>query len=337
MKLNLEKVLTICGEGIKKTFKELFETLERTKWPLYLTGASGTGKTLVAMNLAKKYSLKHDVPAYYVQLSPDQTKTSLILGLRLVNGSLVPVKGLVAKAMEEGGIVIVDEATHAAQEMLLMFNSICDRTAITSIGDAVILADESFRMIFCGNTSIYAGNIKLPQSFAQRVIAVSFDYPSLEEEIMIAKELLKSEYNGDIKVPKSVLKYICSIIREIRTVDYPLSVRNLAASCLILQVKYTCNKDGKDVDIDRLVNAAGGSEPEAVMRQLFIKLNNKEPKDTNEIIENKSISEFFNFIGVIGLNNFREAILQGLMYYLDVDGFGYDVQTLKDKLAASII
>ena len=49
---------------------------------------SGSGKSIIAMNLARQYALAKNVPAYYVQLSPEQTKTSLILGLRLENGSL---------------------------------------------------------------------------------------------------------------------------------------------------------------------------------------------------------------------------------------------------------
>jgi MoxR-like ATPase len=167
MELNLDKVPKLVGKVARDRFMEISTLLENSSWPIYLVGPSGSGKSIMAMNVAGWYSKKYGVPAYYVQLSPDQTKTSLILGLRLINGSLVPVKGLIATAMEKGGIVIVDEAAHATQELLLMFNSICDRTSITAIGDAIVESKDSFRVVFASNSSSYAGNSKLPQSFAQ--------------------------------------------------------------------------------------------------------------------------------------------------------------------------
>ena len=106
--------LDISDEPIKRGI-----TTNRNKFVL---GPSGSGKSIIAMNLARQYALAKNVPAYYVQLSPEQTKTSLILGLRLENGSLAVKNGVVADCMERGGIIIVDEATHSVQEILLMFN-----------------------------------------------------------------------------------------------------------------------------------------------------------------------------------------------------------------------
>lgn len=117
-------------------------------------------------------------------MSPEQTKTSLILGLRLENGSLTVKNGVVADCMEKGGSIIVDEAAHSVQEILLMFNSILDRTSVTAIGDKMIYANEDFLIVFCANDSRYAGSVKLPQSFAQRLVSFYFDYPVADDELL---------------------------------------------------------------------------------------------------------------------------------------------------------
>lgn len=110
--LDLQQIPKIVGEDGTQLLARCYAVLEHTRWPLYIVGPSGSGKSIIAMNLARQYALAKNVPAYYVQLSPEQTKTSLILGLRLENGSLAVKNGVVADCMERGGIIIVDEATH---------------------------------------------------------------------------------------------------------------------------------------------------------------------------------------------------------------------------------
>lgn len=187
--LDPSQVPELVGEDAAKRLSRCLSILNNTIWPLYLTGPSGSGKTLTAMNIAKQYSQAHCVPAYYVQLSPEMTKTSLILGLRLISGSLQVVDGVVAHCMQTRDIIVVDEAAHTTHELLLMFNSILDRTSVTSVGDRIIYAADTFRIIFCSNDSSYAGNVRLPQSFAQRMVSFHFDYPSFESEFLITRQI----------------------------------------------------------------------------------------------------------------------------------------------------
>lgn len=331
MKLNLKKVPKLVGKDAKEKFAVLSNLLANTSWPLFLTGASGTGKSVIAMNLAKWYSKEFNVPAYYAQLSPDQTKTSLILGLRLKNGSLVPVKGMVAKAMEEGGIVVIDEATHATQELLLMFNSICDRTTITSIGDEIVYAKDSFRVIFCANTSQYAGNVKLPQSFAQRMIAFNFEYPDFESEVKIAKKIVEDEYKGEINVPDPVFNYVTSIFRDVRNDHFPLSVRNIASAIIVLNAF----KQDEGVNIDEFI-ASFDKQTESVIRGIFSKVYGFEPQNVNEIINDSKVMEIIRFIASIGRDNFKQAIMSAAMVYLDFDGLSYEIEKAKDRLISQL-
>ena len=328
-RMDLDHVPRLVGDDAKSRFNQAFSVLSSTRWPLYLIGPSGSGKTVMAMVLAKAYALKYKVPAYYAQLSPDQTKTSLILGLRLVDGTLKPVRGMVAEAMEAGGVVIVDEATHTTQEMLLMFNSILDRTSVTSIGDEVIYAKDSFRMIFCSNNAIYAGNVRLPQSFAQRLVVFKYDYPSAEDEFCIAKQIVGSEYRGVMGVSDNVIRYIVSYMREVRTDYFPLSARNMAVAVIRLALLEREPVAG----VDRYFE---GANIESNRKQIAERIHGREIENAEELT-GREVNEFLQFVSSVGVENFREAVLSSCMYYLDVDGSELDGDVIRNQVYNGVI
>ena len=327
-KLDLNNIPKLVGKSASATFKKCYSVLDNTRWPLYIVGPSGSGKSIIAMNLAKKYSIENDVPAYYVQLSPEQTKTSLILGLRLVKGNLEAVNGVVAQCMEEGGIIIVDEATHSTQEILLMFNSILDRTSVTAVGDKIVSASESFRIVFCSNTSTYAGNVKLPQSFAQRLVTFYFDYPTREDEIKITKSIADDECLVKIDTPKEVVSYITALVREYRSETFPLSVRNGSIATVLLSLA-----DKKDTGLDKYF--VSGSNVESVRRNIAKRVFGQETRDVS-ILNGPEMGKFCKYISMVGVEEFKEIVLQSMMYYLDLEQNIFD-DNIKKVMKASII
>ena len=338
MELNYNKVPKLRGKDAKVRFKKATKALALTRWPLYFVGPSGSGKTIIAMNVAKYYATKNNVPAYYVQLSPDQTKTSLILGLRLDNGSLVPKRGVVANAMDEGAIIVVDEAPHASQELLLMFNSICDRTSVTAIGDDSVVAEDTFRVIFCGNTSNYAANQKLPQSFAQRMIAFNFDFPNAKDEASIAYKMYCDELNGNRKVPSVVAKYVTGIIREARNERFPLSVRNVAAALMLMDISLEEDFDyenANQLEIEKAISAIGGENTESLMNRVFSMIHGMN-SNIERVLDDQQTHELFAFVTHLTADTFVDSVLSATMYWLDVEGMEFDMDEIKSKLRASI-
>jgi energy-coupling factor transporter ATP-binding protein EcfA2 len=327
MEMDLHSVKPLVGASAKAKFDETYGMLEHTQNPLYFTGPSGSGKTAMAMALAKHYSMEHGVPAYYLQLSPDQTKTSIILGLRLVNGSLMPVKGTVATAMETGGIVVIDEATHTTQQMLLMFNGIMDRVSVTAIGDEIVYAKDSFRLIFCANDSAYAGNVRLPQSFAQRVSCFTFGYPTPGDENKIADAIFKSEYNGMSEVPHEVLRFIASFVREVRNPEFPLSARNIASAMIRLSLLPL----DKSADIDKYFTIGN---PEAMRRMMADRIIGA--ADSQNLV-GPQVNTFVEYVSQVGVDKFRETVLQSVMFYLDVDGMDFASEETKTKIKNGVI
>lgn len=331
-KLDLKNIPKLIGDEPTKTAKQAYKIIKNTNWPLYLTGPSGSGKTIIAMNLAKKYSKANNVPAYYVQLSPELTKTSLVAGLRLVDGSLKSVNGIIAECMENGGIVIVDEATHSTQELLLVFNSILDRTSITAFGDRTITSKDTFRIIFCSNDSKYSGNVKLPQSFSQRLVAIYCDYPTWEDEVKISEEVAKSECVKGCFVPKPVINYVVSLMREVREEDFPLSVRNVSIALVLLELAQ--KQKGKIEKLDTYFT--DGNNIESMRRNIAKRIFNKESTGIEEL-SGDEIETFFKYLTIVGIINFKNIILQSFMYFLDVDMGMYNLGTVKEKLLNTII
>lgn len=330
MKLDMNNIPTLVGEEGKARFLECMRLLDTTRWPLYLIGPSGSGKTITGLNLAKAYARRKNVDAYYAQLSPDQTKTSLILGLRLVNGTLKPVRGMVAEAMESGGIVFIDEATHGTQELLLMFNGILDRTSITGIGDMTIRAVDSFRVIFSSNMASYAGNIRLPQSFAQRLSSFVFDYPSFDDEYKIARKIAQDEYSGNYDVPEGVSRYLTNYVREVRSDQYPLSARNIAIALIRLAV----TQKGNTKDVDPYF--VSGTNVESTRRIIAKRILNQEAASVTDL-QSPIVQDFLTYISSVGIEKFKEIVLSSCMYYLDVDGTELNRDVIRQKIESAVI
>jgi MoxR-like ATPase len=330
--LDPDKIPELVGSASRERMSQCLRLLRETAWPLYFTGPSGSGKTLMAMNLAKQYSLEVKVPPYYVQLSPEMTKTSLILGLRLIDGSLTVVDGVVAECMRTGGILVVDEAAHTTHELLLMFNSILDRTSVTSVGDRIIYSADTFRIIFCGNDSSYAGNVRLPQSFAQRMVAFFFDYPDFESELAIACRIAEDECSRPFTVPPAVARYVLATIRLIRSGQYPLSARNAAIILVLLNLA----QKGETGEIKPYFTdplSAEAKRRAAAGRILQI----PDGELSMEALEDERITEFQRFVSGIGVETFRQIFLSGSMYYLDVDGLELDQETVRGEIETRII
>lgn len=332
--LDLKKIPAVVGKAGRELLQRCYGVLEHTRWPLYIVGPSGSGKSIIAMNLARQYARQRQVPAYYVQLSPEQTKTSLILGLRLENGSLSVKNGVVADCMEKGGIIIVDEATHSVQEILLMFNSILDRTSVTAIGDKMIYAHEDFRIVFCANDSRYAGNVKLPQSFAQRLVSFYFDYPVADDELLIVDQIVAEECKALDVVPISAKRYIIELMREMRSNTYPLSVRNAAIAVVLCNLELLQRSGQSWLQSDS--HFANAQNAESARRYIAKRILGTEPGSVLDLTDMR-IVEFERFVSMIGVENFKAIILQSFMYYLDVDLGFYDLQMMKEKISSSII
>lgn len=339
-KLDLDKVPELVGKGSRQRFNDLWSLLVQTNIPLYLVGNSGSSKSITMKNLLKRYSLKAKRPAYYIQLSAEDTKTSVVIGLRLQNGSLVPIDGVLSRAAQQGAIVGIDEITHSTSNMLLMFNALDGGESIISIGDREVYAGD-MKVIYGSNRSNHIGNIRIPQSFANRVIGYPFGYMEPEEEAEIAKDAAKRKLLGPgaITLPDSFFKYIASYVKENRTEEWPLSPRNIAHAAVLCQLEYNRNlkllsNAGQKPKIDSYFS--NGANVESIRRNITERITFGKINDTTDM-QSQEILDFLQVVSVIGKDSFVEKIKMAMNYYIDMDGVEIIGDEQRVKIASSII
>jgi MoxR-like ATPase len=328
--LDLNSVYPIVGEKSKKRRDSILKIVEETNIPPYLIGDSGSGKSHIGQWVLKAYSMKHKVPAYYVQLSPEDTKTSILLGLRLVNGTLEVVDGLLARAAREKAIVFIDEITHSTLSMLLMFNSIDGGNSKITVGDEYIDARD-LRIIYGSNRSNHAGNIRVPQSFANRVVAKEFDYPDIDEQALIARETAKRKMrSGIITAPDSVFRYLSDYVDANRTKNWPLSARNIAHAVALMEIE--------DKQSSKTLNSyfTSGANNEALRRQITKRILGKEVVDVSAM-QKPEIYDFVKYVSDIGIEAFKRIVMESMSVYIDMEGVEIGGEAQRQKLMASII
>jgi hypothetical protein len=309
--LDTSRPREIVGAGAQALANRIRPILHGTRFPLYFVGDSGTGKTHIAEALAVEYARATGTFAASVQLTPEMTKTTLIMGFGLKNGSLVVRKGILAFLAKYGGCAVLDEATHPEGELLLMINTMMDRNGRTSVGDEMVEVHPNFRVIFCSNTTKYAGNKALPQSFAQRVLTFPFPYLTPEDEAEIAMHVAKDESLTPIDVPEAVVRYVTSIIRTVREGTYPLSVRNIAGAIVLLN-----HLPRDQAQSERF---GDGTSAEAIRRKVYKQVTGTDAR-TSRDLTNPEVEAVLDFISHVGPDQFKDTIRQATMYHLPVDG-----------------
>ncbi len=319
-KLNPAAVPPLLGDDINERLQEALDLLDLSHFAPYLIGPSGSGKTHFLKKLAAIWSERHSVPAYYLQLSPETTKTTIIMGHRMIEGTYMPVEGVVATGMRQGAIICIDEATHTLSSNLLDFNSIIERDGMVAIGDMLAERSETCRLVFSSNDDSHVGNIRLPQSFAQRLLPLSFDYPAYESEVRIALALATAEIMRmqiPLLVPECVARFLTSYIREMRTPELPLSARNVAQALIRLhRDRWRMKKpyDMHALDQHFLTN------PDAITKRIAERLfPQMSVTSVTQLVKGQTV-EFKTFVSNIGVERFRELVCASCMLTLPLDG-----------------
>lgn len=219
--------------GLDSKIEEALRALRVGK-PVLLYGPSGTGKTIVAWDLAETVSKEMKNELIYLQLYPEVTKNVIIGGETIKNGNIVvdigPILKLGGDKTKNGATFIIDECTHATEPALLGFNSLIEEPHQTVVGAEVHKLHPKTRFIFAGNTPDHDGNVALPQSFANRLYILDFPVPPREVLENIVSTV--AEINGNVP-EKHLQSFVINIAEKVRGADFALSPRNLI-NCMVM-------------------------------------------------------------------------------------------------------
>ena len=163
-------------------FSEVF-TLINANMPVLLHGERGSGKTTLINQIADELKLP-----FYVMSMTRQTTLSHLLGFMNVNGIYVP--SLFRKAVEYGGVFLLDELDAADPNVILALNTI--ENGFVSFPDSIVKVHEDFRLAATANPfdahSQYTGRATLDAATLDRFDKVELPHDNDLEASLITAE-----------------------------------------------------------------------------------------------------------------------------------------------------
>lgn len=247
---------------------------------LIFKGHAGTGKTILVQTISALLNM----PLYTMNGSTDVDVDMIIGSLGAANGSTYALDGLLVEAMENAGIIYLDEINMALPEILSVLNSsLDDRKEVHNHNTKkTVFGHKNFRAIGAMNEG-YLGTNELNEATANRFISIVVDYMEtkhLKEYIKqydpgytdfqrdvlrmhevseadvnlitnIATTLQNAVKNPQIDVPDTLgsIRHINSLIKTTRMMDFKTAVKLIVQN---YDIKYRSEIVGILENIDRL-------------------------------------------------------------------------------------
>jgi len=190
-------------------FNVLKEVLKsRIFYPMFITGLSGNGKTLMVKELCAR--LKREYVRANITVETDED--DLIGGFRLLNGETVWHDGPVVTAMKRGALLLLDEIDLASNKIMCL-QPVLEGSSIylKKIGKWVHPA-EGFNVLATANTKgqgsedgRFIGTNVMNESFLERFpVTIEQTYPTnkIEEKILVnelaKRDKVENEFVGNL-------------------------------------------------------------------------------------------------------------------------------------------
>ena len=205
----------------------------RMFYPIYISGPSGNGKTM----MVEQSAAKAKVPFLRVQITPETDEDDLIGGFRLINGETVFCKGPVIKAMEEGALLLIDEIDRGTNKIMCLQGVLEGKPVLIKQTGETVVPAEGFNVIATANTKgrgsddgRFSAATIIDEAFLERFVsAVNQPWPSKGIEKKIVKNHMTKFDAMDEDFLEKLITW-ASIIRktfEADGVDEVVSTRRL--------------------------------------------------------------------------------------------------------------
>ena len=180
--------------GHTKDVEEIIKS--KQFYPVFITGLSGNGKTLMVEQVCAK--LKRNF--IRVQISPETDEDDLIGGFRLVNGETVFAEGPIIRAMKSGAILLIDEIDRSSNKIMCLQGVLEGNPVLIKKTGELVKPQLGFNIFATANTKgkgsddgrFIAASI-IDEAFLERfVIAMEQPYPTpATEKKIVLKHMEK--------------------------------------------------------------------------------------------------------------------------------------------------
>jgi len=161
----------------------------RIFYPIYITGMSGNGKTMMPEQSCAK--LGRELIRANITIETDED--DLIGGMRLVNGQTVYQNGPVAIAMERGAVLLLDEVDLGSNKLMCLQPVLEGKPIFIKKANKIIYPKAGFNIIATANTKgkgsddgRFVGTNILNEAFLERFsITMEQTYPTEKVEVEI--------------------------------------------------------------------------------------------------------------------------------------------------------
>ena len=202
-------------------------------YPVFITGLSGNGKTTMVDQVCAK--LKREL--FRVNITCQTDEDDLLGGFRLINGSTVWQDGPVVKAMEAGGVLLLDEIDLASHAIMCLQPVLEGKGVFLKNVNRWVTPAAGFQVIATANTKgkgsddgRFMGTNVLNEAFLDRFpITVEQDYPSTRIETKILAKQFEQHGIAEDGFTEHLVRWADTIRKAFRegAVDEIISTRRL--------------------------------------------------------------------------------------------------------------
>lgn len=165
-------------------------------YPVYITGLSGNGKTLMVREACAELGRK----LYRVNITQETDEDDLFGGFRLVDNETVWFDGPVIKAMKTGSVLLLDEVDLASSKIMCLQPVLEGNAVLLKKINKIVKPEKGFNILATANTKgrgsddgKFVGTNVLNEAFLERFpITLEQDYPDISVEKLILSKIFSS-------------------------------------------------------------------------------------------------------------------------------------------------
>ena len=235
--------------------------------PVYLFGPAGTGKTTFAMEIAKDLNL----PCYIQGTTND---IFALQGIKLPNGDYI--KSNVQKAVEGGGVLLLDECDSYPEDIQTWFNSLLANRKISFTNCGTIEAHKDLVIIGAGNTNGNGQNDKYLRQQFDGAFMNRFAIKKYVGYSQVAEDNINKESAEFVRALRKADKSN-NLILSYRTIEFLPKLAQLFGETGAIEANITDTLDTTTIEqLKYNIKLVPGYNPENVYCKAFQKVTAKE-------------------------------------------------------------